>query len=126
MKKILFVLVIGLLIGCENDNDKNGDNNKEKDNVTEIIIKEEINDKEYIREEVVDWYEGGDKKIVCFYKGEGNSEEIIYKVIYSTDGIICCDFEYENGEKVLIKHYDKNGEYEKRFDNLEEGFCCLN
>ncbi len=114
MKKILFVLVIGLLIGCENDNDKNGDNNKENDNVTEIIIKEENNNKEYIRDETIDWYEGGDRKVVVTYKGEGSNQEIILRITYYSQndgGGIMKEENYKDGKlHGLTQEFTKNEE----------------
>ena len=106
MKKILFVLVIGIVfLGCENDNSEIEELKKMNEELmSEVKELKDVKESKNIREEIIERWKSGEKKIVVTYKGEGSSEEIIYKVYYSTDGIICCDFEYENGKNVLIKH----------------------
>lgn len=131
MKKILYVLCLGLVFGgC--------DNNKEPNNVTEIIIKEENPNKEYIREEIIEEYEGGDRMVLATYKGEGSDQELIKRITYYSqndgggimkeenyknrklDGV---NIEYtKNGDPSYVKIYkegDLTSEYDPRDELLE-------
>ena len=41
---------------------------------------------EKIREEVIERYDNGQKKIVMTFRGEGNNEELIQRVVYNENG----------------------------------------
>ena len=79
MKKILFVLCLGVIVGCS---------------------EKEENSKDKLREEVIERHEGGEKKLVVTYKGEANSEEIICKRFYCTDGSLCSMIEFQDDKRI--------------------------
>ena len=41
---------------------------------------------EEIREEVIERYDNGQKKVVMTFRGEGNNEELIQRVVYNENG----------------------------------------
>lgn len=88
MKKILVLATCSLiLLGC-------GDGGNE---IQEIK-----------REEVVERYEDGEKKLVVIYKGEGNDEKIINKKYYRFDGSLEQEEEFDVDKKTISK-YDYSG-----------------
>ena len=104
MKKILFVLCLGLVfVGCENIG-FSGDNKLEDD----------------IREEIVKRYESGGKELVVTYKGKGNNEEVTKKMYYFEDGIKEKEENYKNVIKDgLWREWYKDGQlkYEEIYKN---------
>ena len=90
MKKLLLIICLGLfLISCGDGNSSG--NEKELKNM---------------REEVIERYDGGDKKVVGYYDGEGSNEVIVKRVHYYS--------QIDGGKKEKEENF-KNGELEGKY-----------
>lgn len=65
-----------------------------------------IEDVKNLREEVIERYDGGDKKVVGYYYGEGSNEVIVKRVHYYSQN--------DGGEKEKEENY-KNGKLEGKY-----------
>lgn len=133
MKKVLFVLCLGLLIGgvgvssvyvylelekVKKTNSKLMDEVNRLKNIEVIDLNGDKVD-ENIREEIKERYESGEKKIVWFWKGKGSKEVITNKITYhnqNNGGRIYLEerFNYENDTLRSVENYK---------DGKQDGLC---
>jgi len=144
MKKLLLILLcLPMLFSSCWSEDKAKINEAPKQNEQ---LKDEIDDKKN-KGEVCERYSNGDKKIVCFYEGEGVNEVITKKIHYYTqnsgggkekeenfkdgrkdghqkmwyrDGQIGADDHYKFPHHLYTKTWHKNGQM-RYFLNVGEG-----
>ena len=63
---------------------------------------------EKIREEVIERYDNGQKKIVMTFRGEGNNEELIQRIVYNENGdTLIFELPIENRKMERIYYKDK-------------------
>ena len=74
---------------------------------------------EKIREEVIERYDNGQKKVVMTFRGEGNNEELIKSVVYNENGDTLI-FELPIENRKMERIYYKNGLIEEEV-NYKDG-----
>lgn len=90
MKKTILILSLGFLIFSCGDGNSSGEEKELKN----------------LREEVIERYDGGDKKVVGYYDGEGSNEVIVKRVHYYSQN--------DGGRKEKEENY-KNGQLEGKY-----------
>ena len=97
MKKLILLFSLSLFIFSCGDGNSSGEEKELKN----------------LREEVIERYDGGDKKVVGYYDGEGSNEVIVKRVHYYSQN--------DGGGKEKEENY-KNGKLEgKYFEWFENG-----
>jgi len=90
MKKLILIISVGLFLLSCGDGNSSGEEKQLKN----------------LREEVIERYDGGDKKVVGYYDGEGSNEVIVKRVHYYSQN--------DGGRKEKEENY-KNGQLEGKY-----------